>query len=456
MLPRLLFFVGTRPEIIKAAPLFHALRKSSEVQVDLVHTGQHYDWNMSGVFIEELGLPAPLHHLGVGSGSQPFQVHKIIERAEEIVGTHLPDAILAVGDTNSTIAVAILSSKMDIPFIHIEAGLRSFDLTMPEEINRRVADHVASLNFAPTERAASNLLNEGYPPERTFVTGNTVVDAVLKMLPKARAQSKILKRLRIDPSKFLLTVTIHRRENADNPERLESIINALIELKEVQIVWPLHPRTKGSMEKADLLKRLYTARHIKVTDPLSYLDFLKLLDSSTVVATDSGGVQEEAATLKIPCVVLRDSTERPEIIDEGIGKMAGADDLRIKRYVRDFLYNEALIERVKRAPNPFGDGSASIRISEILLNWLEKEKIALSSPRFDSGAPTYAAFIVNEEMSGHTVQDVEKGLVKIVSIYREDGGFIRPRAELTLKARQIIRVLGEKPLMSEFRRAWNL
>ncbi|RLG49786.1 MAG: UDP-N-acetylglucosamine 2-epimerase (non-hydrolyzing) [Thermoproteota archaeon] len=230
MLPRLLFFVGTRPEIIKAAPLFHTLRKSSGVQVDLVHTGQHYDWNMSGIFIEELGLPTPLYHLGIGSGSQPYQIYKIIEKTEEVVGTYLPDAILAVGDTNSTLATAIMASKMDIPFVHVESGLRSFDPTMPEEINRKVADHVASLNFAPTERAASNLLNEGCSPERTFVTGNTVVDALLKMLPKARAESNILKKLKVDPSKFLMTVTVHRRENADNPERLESIVNALIEL----------------------------------------------------------------------------------------------------------------------------------------------------------------------------------------------------------------------------------
>ncbi len=456
MLPRLLFFVGTRPEIIKAAPVFHTLRKSSDVQVDLVHTGQHYDWNMSGVFIEELGLPTPLYHLGVGSGSQAFQVQAIIEKAEETVGTYLPDAILAVGDTNSTLAVAILASKMDVPFIHIEAGLRSFDLTMPEEINRRVADHVACLNFAPTERAASNLLNEGYFPERTFVTGNTVVDALLKMLPKARAESKILKKLKVDPSKFLMAVTVHRRENADNPDRLESIVNALMELKEAQIVWPLHPRTRENMEKTGLLKRLYTAKHIKITDPLSYLDFLKLLDNSTVVATDSGGVQEEAATLKVPCVVLRDSTERPEIIDEGIGMMAGADNLKIARCVRDFLYNTNLVEKVKSAPNPFGDGTASIKISEIILNWLEDQKIAILPPKFDSGAPVYASFLVNETLSGHTVREAEGDLIKIISIYAEDGRFIRPDPNLTLEARQIIRVLGEKPSISDFKRLWGL
>ncbi len=456
MLPRLLFFVGTRPEIIKAAPLFHTLRKSSELQVDLVHTGQHYDWNMSGIFIEELGLPTPLYHLGAGSGSQAFQVRAIIEKAEETVGTYLPDAILAVGDTNSTLAVAILASKMDIPFIHVEAGLRSFDLTMPEEINRRVADHVACLNFAPTERAASNLLNEGYFPERTFVTGNTVVDALLKMLPKARAESKIIKKLKIDPSKFILTVTVHRRENADNPERLESIVNALIELKEVQIVWPLHPRTRDNMEKTGLLKRLYTAKHIKITDPLSYLDFLKLLDSSTIVATDSGGVQEEAATLKVPCVVLRDSTERPEIIDEGIGMMAGADHLKIVRCIRDFLYNNTLLERVKSAPNPFGDGTASIKISEILLNWLEDQKVAILPPRFDSGAPVYTSFLVNKDLSGHTVREAEGDLVKIISIYSEDGSFMRPNPNLILETRQIIRVLGEKPLINDFKRLWKL
>jgi len=456
MLPRLLFFVGTRPEIIKAAPLFHTLRKSSSVQVDLVHTGQHYDWNMSGIFIEELGLPTPLYHLGVGSGSQPYQIYKIIEKTEEVAGTYLPDAILAVGDTNSTLATAIMASKMDIPFVHIESGLRSFDQTMPEEINRKVADHIASLNFVPTERAASNLLNEGCSPERTFVTGNTVVDALLRTLPRARAESNILKKLKVDPSKFLMTVTVHRRENADNPERLESIVNALIELKEVQIVWPLHPRTKENMEKTGLLKSLYTAKHIKITDPLSYLDFLKLLDNSTVLATDSGGVQEEAATLKIPCVVLRDSTERPEIIDEGIGVMAGVDPLKIERCVSDFLYNSALVERVKSAPNPFGDGTASVKISEVLLNWLEEEKIALTPPKFDSGAPVYTSFIVNKELSGRTVKETEGDLVKIISIYEKDGSFVRPYPDLTLKSRQIIRVLGEKPSINDFKKLWGL
>ncbi len=456
MLPRLLFFVGTRPEIIKAAPLFHALRRSTGLEVDLVHTGQHYDWNMSGVFMEELGLPSPLHHLGVGSGSQPFQIYKMIERSEEVIRTFLPDLILAVGDTNSTLATAITASKMDIPFVHIESGLRSFDPTMPEEINRKIADHVASLNFAPTERAASNLLNEGYSPERVFVTGNTVVDALLKMLPRARSESKVLRRLKVDPSKFLLTVTVHRRENADNPERLESIINALLELREAQVVWPLHPRTKENMERNGLLKLVYEARHIKVTDPLPYKDFIKLLDNSTVVATDSGGVQEEAATLKVPCVVLRDSTERPEIIDEGIGVMAGAEEVRIVKCVRDFLYDRELVERVKIAQNPFGDGTAAIKISEILLNWIEGQKIAVSPPKFDSGAPIYASFLVNENLSGHSVREAEAGVVKIVSIYDEDGNFIRPSPELTLKTRQIIRVLGERFLIEEFKRTWGL
>ena len=453
---RLLFFVGTRPEIIKAAPLFHALRESPELQVDLAHTGQHYDWSMSGAFLDEFGLQNPLHHLEVGSGSQAYQVSEIIGKMEEVVSAHLPSAIIAVGDTNSTLGVALASVKLEIPFIHVEAGLRSFDPTMQEEVNRKIADQISSLGFAPTERAAANLLNEGIPPERIFVTGNTVIDALMKMLPRARRESQVMERLKIDSRRFLVTVTVHRKENVDDSSRLASIAEALIGLDDSQVVWPLHPRAKARLETSGLLGELSRTKHIKLVDPMTYLDFIELLESSTVVATDSGGVQEEVAALKVPCVVLRNCTERPEIVDVGIGVMGGVDEVKILRSIRDFFYRDDLMRRVREAPNPFGDGTASIRIAETIITWAREGKIPFEPPRFEAGAPIHASFIVNDGLDGQKVSEIEGQSVKVTGMYGLGGEFIRPEPGVKLRARQILKIIGERHDIEAFRKKWDL
>ncbi len=443
-MPRsLLFFVGTRPEIIKAAPVIHALQKRG-LPVDIVHVGQHYDRELSRVFLDEFRLPEPVAELGVGSGSHAYQTAETIVRAEEILGELLPEAVLAVGDTNAVLGTALACTKLGIPFLHIEAGLRSFDYTMPEELNRRVADHLAALNFAPTRRAVENLLNEGIPPSRVKLTGNTVVDAVKTMLPVAREKSKILKKLRVDPSKLNLLVTVHRRENLEHSERLAGIVQALLELDEAQVVWPVHPHAARVLRERNLLNDLLRAPHVKLTKPLGYLDFLTLLHSATAVATDSGGVQEEALTLGVPCAVLRDNTERPEIVELGAGLVVGAHPGRIVKALRDFFYNPVWKRRVRKVTNPFGDGRAGDRIAEIVAS-IDLSKLEPKSPKFEEGAPVYAIVPVRGRLEGMLVSQVEQSMnVIVVAVYDRKGRTDYPHPNRELRGGEMLKVLGER------------
>ncbi len=440
---RLILTVGTRPEIIKMAPIYEIMDRVKEIEVLLVHTGQHYDWEMSEVFFKDLGVPEPDVELGVGSGSQLAQTSGVIDKMERVFRSYEPDGVLSVGDTNSVLGTAIASSKMEIPFIHVESGLRSYDFTMPEEINRRIADHLASINFSPTLGAFSNLLEEGYPVERVFLSGNTIVDAVMKV-QELVGRSNILRELGISEDELLMTVTVHRKENTDYEHRMLGILKAIKELDDLTIVWPLHPRTLKRLKEYDLLRDLKAMDHVILTDPLGYLDFLKLLSSSHVVATDSGGVQEESVTLRVPCVILRNNTERPELIELGIGRIAGTNPASIISSVRDFVYSEKMRTKLEKLPNPYGDGTAAKVIVDVLRRIWDLRAIRHESPYFRGGSPHYIAFKVPENLVGITVARFQEMTgYEVVSIYNASGKAVFFDLSKPFLRGEVVRVRGD-------------
>ncbi|MHB8516402.1 MAG: UDP-N-acetyl glucosamine 2-epimerase [Dehalococcoidia bacterium] len=374
---KLLTVVGARPQFIKAAAFSRVVRRRhTEV---LVHTGQHYDATMSDVFFDELALPRPDHHLGVGSGPHGRQTAQILERLEDVMRREAPDAVVIYGDTNSTLAGALAAAKLNIPLAHIEAGLRSFVREMPEEVNRVVADSVSVYLFAPTQTAVDNLLREGHvlpspaletppPPStlhpsaagsraaargRIYLTGDIMYDALLVHAPLAAAQSRILDELAL-PSGGYALATVHRAANTDDPARLERIIEALAMLGE-PVVLPLHPRTRAALAHTDI----EVDAAVRLIDPVGYLDMLALQQHARMVLTDSGGVQKEAYLLGVPCVTLREETEWVETLADGWNVLAGAHPERILAAARR--------ARPPGEPPPvFGDGHAAERMVEAL------------------------------------------------------------------------------------------
>jgi UDP-N-acetylglucosamine 2-epimerase len=340
---KILTVVGARPQFIKAAPFSRAVRqRHTEV---LVHTGQHYDASMSDVFFEELRIPRPDHHLGVGSGTHAAQTAHILERLEPVIRDEAPDAAVIYGDTNSTLAGALAAAKLGVPVAHVEAGLRSYVRDMPEEINRVVADHVSSLLFAPTQTAVDNLAREGITAGVTL-TGDIMYDALLENAPLAAKRSTVLRDLALSPGGYVLA-TVHRAANTDDPARLADIIDALALLKE-PVVLPLHPRTRAALMGTDI----EVEPPVRIVDPVGYIDMLALEQHARVVLTDSGGVQKEAYLLGVPCVTLRDETEWVETLEGGWNVLAGADAERILA--------AAQRSRPSGAPPPvFGDGHAA-------------------------------------------------------------------------------------------------
>ena len=339
--------VGARPQFIKAAPVSRALRRNhNEV---LVHTGQHYDDNMSDIFFRELEIPEPGVNLGVGSGPHGAQTGAMMSGLEKVALESKPDWVLVYGDTNSTLAAALVAAKLHIPLAHVEAGLRSFDRRMPEEINRVVADHVSDLLLCPTEVARKNLSREGI--ERgVHMVGDVMYDAFLYNVEKTRGQAGVVKKLGLEHGGFAL-VTVHRAENTDDPDRLRSIVRG-IEQSGQEVVLPLHPRTRARLLE-DVSPR------IRLIEPVGYLDMLALEDSAALIVTDSGGVQKEAYFLGKPCVTLRDSTEWTETVDAGWNVLVGSDSKRIAAAIGSFRPNG---ER----PDLFGDGHAAEKITALL------------------------------------------------------------------------------------------
>ena len=349
--------LGTRPEIIKMAPVIRALEKRRE-NYFILHTGQHYSYNLNKVFFEQLKLPPSKYNLEVGSGSPGEQTAKILIGVEKVLQEENPGIVLVEGDTNSVLASALAAVKLHIKVGHVEAGLRSYDKNMPEEINRILADHCSDYLFAPTEKAKAILRGEGIPEEKIFMTGNTIVDAVRQNLEIARGSANTTNTLDLKPKEYFL-VTIHRQENVDNRARFTSILEGLGGVAtefEMTVIYPIHPRSRKRMAEFDL-----QPKNLRLIEPLDFLGFLQLESNARLILTDSGGVQEEACILNVPCVTLRDNTERPETLEVGSNILAGVLPDRILEYTKLMLSKE------NNWVNPFGDGKAGERIVEILL-----------------------------------------------------------------------------------------
>ena len=348
--------IGTRPEIMKLYPVITELKKK-KIQYFVIHTGQHYSYELDEVFFRNLQLEKPDFNIKVGSKSPGNQTGLMISRIEKILQKNKPDVVLVPGDTNTTLAGAIAAKKLDIPVGHIEAGLRSFDETMPEEWNRRMVDHCCDLLFAPTKISQGFLRDENIPKNKIFVVGNTIVDAVLKNTKHAK-KSKILTKLEIKPKKYFL-VSIHRKENVTNPKRFKDLIKSLKLLKKefgVPIIFPIHPRTKKAAKDYQI-----SLEGINLINPADYFDFLQLQMNAQLVLTDSGGVQEETCILKVPCVTLRDNTERPESVKVGASVIAGTNPQNILKCAKK------MIKKKRNWKNPFGDGDSGEKIVSILL-----------------------------------------------------------------------------------------
>lgn len=348
--------VGTRPEIIKMASIVRACIDRGAPYL-LLHTGQHYSFEMDEVFFRELELPQPHHNLEVGSGSQVYQIAAITSGMAPVLERERPDVLLVEGDTNSVLAAGLTAHKLGIRVGHVEAGLRSYDRTMPEEINRILTDHLSDVLFAPTDRARRILMGEGIGEDRIHVTGNTVVDEVLRQRPRANVPG-LLERFGVSPGRYALA-TVHRAENVEHEDRLRGIFGGLAEAGRalgIPVLAALHPRTA---KKVDALG-LVMDGSIRRLPPLGYLEFLGLHGEAALMLTDSGGLQEEACCLRVPCVTLRDNTERPESVEAGANVLAGAESDTIVACAR------SMAARPRDWPNPFGDGTSGARIVEIL------------------------------------------------------------------------------------------
>ena len=368
---KIITVIGARPQIIKAAAISRAIKNnfSDKILEVIVHTGQHYDENMSQIFFEELEIPIPNYNLNVGSGSHGEQTAKMLEGLENIYMQEKPDAVIVYGDTNSTIAGALAASKIHIPVIHIEAGLRSFNKAMPEEINRIACDHMSTLLFTPSETGHRNLLNEGIKNDqkeaasidnpKIYLCGDIMYDNSLYFSAMSEQKSEILKELEITTDEFILC-TIHRDTNTDDTTNLNAIFRALLRIQKtsnLKIVLPLHPRTKDKMTSNldnSLLLEITQNRNIKIIQPLGFLDIISLEKNARLIITDSGGLQKEAFFFKKPCVILREQTEWIEIVENGNAVIAGANELKIISSV------ETLIKRTDFTyPNLYGDGNAA-------------------------------------------------------------------------------------------------
>jgi len=319
---KIVFVAGARPNFMKIASPLQELRKYPEAfRARLVHTGQHYDAEMSDVFFRDLDLPRPDQFLGVGSGSHAEQTAGVMVAFERVCVEEPPDLVVVVGDVNSTMACAITAKKLCIPVAHIEAGLRSRDWTMPEEVNRVVTDAISDLLFTPDREADKNLAREGIPSERIYFVGNVMIDCLLAQLPKTEHQD-VLQRFGVEAGNYA-TLTLHRPSNVDIPEVLSGIVDVMIELsRELPIVWPMHPRSSKMLAQSGLLDLVKRHANFKLTDPLGYLDMLSLNRWARMILTDSGGLQEEATVLGVPCVTLRQNTERPVTVEAGANRLA--------------------------------------------------------------------------------------------------------------------------------------
>lgn len=354
----IIHIVGARPNFMKAAPVVAALGNFLGVRQSVVHTGQHYDANMSRVFFEELGIPAPDVNLQVGSGSHAEQTASIMARFEPVVLEKKPDMVVVYGDVNSTIAAALVCAKLLIPVAHVEAGLRSFDRTMPEEINRILTDQIADLLFTPSADGNENLIREGVSEDRIRLIGNVMIDSLVRLLP--RAQSQMSQDL---PSRYAL-VTMHRPSNVDDPVFLGELVQALVSIsRDLPVIFPVHPRTR--QRAADCGISMTEGPELRFTEPLSYMNFLALQARAAAIITDSGGIQEESTYLGVPCITMRENTERPITTTLGTNVLIGRNIDRLREEVQRVVRGEKKAHGVP----PLWDGHAGQRAAEALLEW---------------------------------------------------------------------------------------
>lgn len=345
--------VGARPNFMKVAPVLGALQGRENVVQTLIHTGQHYDVNMSEVFFSQLGIPAPDVNLAVGSGSHAQQTAEIMIRLEPVIIERRPDIVLVYGDVNSTVATVLVCAKLGVRVGHVEAGLRSFDRTMPEEINRLVTDQLADLLFTPSEDGDENLRREGIPAERILLVGNVMIDSLVRLLPVARKSNR-----NGLPDRYAL-VTLHRPANVDDSVRLKGILESLLEVnRDLAVVFPTHPRTRKRIDDFG-----FNAGQLRLLDPCPYVDFLGLQSRATVVITDSGGIQEETTYLGVPCLTVRENTERPITVSMGTNVLVGRDPEKLRTELARVLSGKAK----KGTIPPLWDGHAGERIADALM-----------------------------------------------------------------------------------------
>jgi UDP-N-acetylglucosamine 2-epimerase (non-hydrolysing) len=357
---RIAHIVGARPNFMKAAPVMAALDCDGIAEQVLVHTGQHYDFNMSRVFFHQLGLPEPTVNLGVGSGSHAVQTSQIMQRFEEWVLGYRPDMVLVYGDVNSTLAATVVCSKIHIPVAHVEAGLRSFDRSMPEEINRLVTDQIADLLFAPSQDGVDNLGHEGVSPERIHLVGNVMIDTLVRLLPRAEESGASRELSAWRDTRYAL-VTLHRPSNVDSPATLRSIMMALQDIAaSIPVVFPVHPRTRQKLDSM----ALPACPGVHLLEPIGYLEFLAMQRRAKVIITDSGGIQEESTFLQVPCLTLRENTERPVTVSIGTNILIGHDMALLRDQVGRVLNNDFK----KGSIPPLWDGNASGRIATVVAN----------------------------------------------------------------------------------------
>jgi UDP-N-acetylglucosamine 2-epimerase (non-hydrolysing) len=354
---RTAIILGTRPEIIKMSPVIRECRRR-ELDFLIIHTEQHHAYEMDRVFFEDLQLPEPRFRLGVGQGAHGAQTGRLLQGIEKVLVEQKPDAVLVQGDTNTVLAGALAAAKLHVPVGHVEAGLRSYDRRMPEELNRVLADHASDLLFAPTGQARDILLSEGIDDDKIHVTGNTIVDAVEQNLAIARSRGRSPTDHGLSDGGYIV-VTAHRPENVDHGERLEMLLEAVANVRRetgLEVICPLHPRTENKVRTFGL----QMPEEIRIIEPLGFLDFLQLEAQADLILTDSGGMQEEACILQVPCVTLRENTERPETVEAGANVLAGIQPREVLRSVRDML------GRNGGWSNPFGDGRSARRILDIV------------------------------------------------------------------------------------------
>ena len=424
--------LGTRPEIIKMAPIIDEIIKRG-IDLTILHTGQHYDEEMSDNFFRDLEIPAPDYNIHVGSGSHAKQTALMMEGIEGVFMDEKPDIVLVQGDTNAVLAGSLVASKLHIAIGHVESGLRSFDMTMPEEVNRRVCDVTSTMYFIPTEQSAINLLAEGYSRTNLFITGNTVVDACFRHLEIAKKRGfdeESLASLDIDNMDNILTLTMHRAENVDIKSRVINIIDAIKELNDMNVIFPIHPRTKKTLQDFGLFDELNNLKHVHIIKPLGYLDFLQLTSKSTLILTDSGGLQEEAITLNVPALTLRYNTERPETVTAGGNILVGSNKDVILENAKKILNDKEFAEKMKNAPNPYGQGNSAKLTVDAIQNYFDEGLLDIKAPEDIMSSFERKMALIDENVSVKEFEDKNNASIHMIF----DGEKMRfPADDLKLK-----------------------